>query len=251
MNTYKELPWHPIRNDVKDFLDLSRDRNIIYAMSEIDITKIHNIFEERKKTGNEANSLVTYLLWCYGQAIKKHPEIHAMKIGKKVILFDNVDIAMMIEKDLPNGKKLPFPYIFRGVQNKSYAELNTELRKVKEQNLETLVKKKKSLIIRWLPRFLRMYLIKKRLKSNPLIAKEVLGTVAMTSLGMVLKDRRFWPIPLGPFPCILGSGATFTDGEKKFLCITIGLDHNLIDGAPGARFGQTLIDLMESAEGLV
>ncbi len=254
-NTYKELPWNPVRNMTKDFLDLARDRNFIFALAEIDVTKVMKIFEERKKAGNEANSIITYLMWSYAQAINRHPEIQAKKTKTKVFLFNDVDIAVMVEKDLPGGKKFPFPYIFRGVQAKTYDELNAELRKVKEMDLNDLVKKKKSVMIKWLPRWLRMYLVRRRLSKDPVVAKEIFGTVALTSLGMVLKDRRWWPVPIGPYPCIIGSGAVFTrretDGEKQFLCLTVGLDHDLIDGAPGARFGQTLIEIMESTEGLV
>ena len=100
-----------------------------------------------------------------------------------------------------------------------------------------------------------MDLLLKKILGDPIRAKEALGTVALTSLGMILKNRRFWPVPIGPYPCTIASGATYTkketDGEKIVWCLTISIDHNLIDGAPGTRFAQTFIDLMESAEGLI
>ena len=105
MSTYKEIPWMPFRNDLKDFLDLTKDKNYVHAITEVDITKVSDIFKERKKRGIKNNSLTAYVMWCYGQALHKHPEVQAIKSGKKLVLFDDVDIAMMIEKDLPNGKK--------------------------------------------------------------------------------------------------------------------------------------------------
>lgn len=38
--------------------------------------------------------------------------------------------------------------------------------------------------------------------------------------------------------------------DREFLCITLDFDHDIIDGAPAARFAQHLSDLIESGHGL-
>ena len=43
------------------------------------------------------------------------------------------------------------------------------------------------------------------------------------------------------------------DGQivvRDFLSLTIGLDHDIIDGAPAARFTNRFIELIEDAYGL-
>ena len=253
MNSYKEIPWLTYRNDIIDFLNLGKDRNPVYGLLEVDITKVSHIFSEREKQGNKSNSIITYLLWCFGQAVKSHPEIQAIKKGDKLILFDDVDIAMMVEKSLREEKKIPVPHIFRSVQNKSYHEINDELQNVKNRGFNEVRKRKKSPIFSALPNFMRLFILRRLLKS-PVKSKEAFGTVALTSLGMVMDNRRFWPIPIGPYPCTIASGGTYTkretDGEKIMLCLTFCIDHNLTDGAPGTRFSKTLINLLESGEGL-
>lgn len=254
MIAFKTIPYTQIRKDTKDFLDLAKGRNYVQAMSEIDVTALYEKFKERKKRGIKNNSLSVYTLWCYGQALMKHPEIQSLKAKNKLVIFEDVDVALMMEKELPDGKKQPFPYIFRSVQKRTFDELSAELLQVKNLDLTTIRKKKKSLIIRRLPKRLRMFFLRLLLK-NPKRSKEVLGTVALTCLGMVFSNKPFWPLPIGPYPCILATGAVYTkrecSAERKMLCVTITIDHDIADGAPVARFGNTFMRLMESGIGLV
>jgi pyruvate/2-oxoglutarate dehydrogenase complex dihydrolipoamide acyltransferase (E2) component len=249
MNSFKEIPWLKHRDDVVDFLDLAHDRNFVTANSEADITKISKLFKERKQRGIKSNSITAYLLWCYGQAIRQHPVIHAIKFRNNLILFDDVDIALVIEKE-HEGQKVTYPYIFRSVQDKTFEDLNAELNRARNFDFAEIKKSKKSLIIKSLPKMLRMYILKRLLK-DPVKAKMVLGTAALTCLGMVAANRRFWPVPYGPYPLVVATGGHYDDGEKKFLCLSFSVDHNIIDGAPVARFGKTLIGLIESGSGII
>ncbi|WP_428236591.1 2-oxo acid dehydrogenase subunit E2 [Gracilimonas sp.] len=249
------LPWPAFRDDVKDFLDLAKDRNYAYGFSEADITRIHAQLQQRKVSGEEPHSLSAYLIWCLGKAVSAHPQVQAVKHKKKLVVFEDVDVAMMIEKKLPDGKTFPFPYIFKAVQTKSFEEINTELREAKALSFESIRKRKKSVIPRFLPKFLRLFILKKLL-NNPFRAKEVKGTIALTSLGNVLSKRKFWPVPTGPYPIIVATGGVYdskgvhSPGVKKMLCFSFSLDHDILDGAPVARFGNTFIELLESASGI-
>jgi pyruvate/2-oxoglutarate dehydrogenase complex dihydrolipoamide acyltransferase (E2) component len=253
VNSYKEIEWPAYRSDIIDFLNLRKDQNHASAIFEVNITKASEIISGLSKHGSITNAMIAYLLWCYGQAVKKHPEMQATKKGKKLILFDDVDVTMIFEKSLPDGKKVPVPYIFRSVQNKTYTDLNTELTGLKDKDLSELSKRKKSAFFRALPEFARL-LILKTLLQDPTRRKEALGTVALTTLGMTVRNRKFWPVPIGPYPCMISSGASYrrpgAGGEETVWCLTITFDHNLNDGAPAVRFGQSLITLLESGEGL-
>jgi pyruvate/2-oxoglutarate dehydrogenase complex dihydrolipoamide acyltransferase (E2) component len=254
MEKYNTIPWTQIRNDTQDFLDLAKGRNFVQGISEVDITALYSKFKDRKKKGIKNNSLTVYILWCYGQAIKKRPELQGIRQKNELVIFEDVDIAMMFEKTMPNGKKQPFPYIFRGVQNKSFDQLSEEMLKIKNLDLTTIRKQKKSLIIRWFPKKLRMFVLRKRLE-NAKQSKEVLGTVALTSLSMIMGNRIFYPLPLGPYPCTLAMGGVYNkpsvNGERKVLCLSICIDHDISDGAPVARFGNDLIALIENSSELI
>jgi pyruvate/2-oxoglutarate dehydrogenase complex dihydrolipoamide acyltransferase (E2) component len=251
---YSERIWPTYRNDILDFLELGKSRNPVYALVEADITRASRILAERRDRGVRGNSTVGYLLWCIGRAVRKHPEIHAIRRGRKLILFDDVDIALMVEKTLPGGERVPIHTIFRAVQKMPYSQIAAQLRSIKEKDFsELMIWERTRAFLRTLPAFLRVAILKLFFLS-PRRTKRSLGTVALTSVGMILRDRRFWPIPIGPYPCLIASGAAYTasgsDGERTMLCLTIGVDHNLIDGAVGARFVQTLVELLEGATGL-
>lgn len=253
MNSYTEAKWLSYRNNIIDFLNLRKNKNHIHGMFEIDITKVSKIISERKINENRSNAKIAYLLWCYGQAIRRHPEIQGIKNGKKIILFNDVDIAMTFEIPILEMIKVPVIYIFRSVQHKTYKEIIDELVSLKNKDLFKLNKTMNNSFFRALPGSLRVF-IRKTLLRDHIRFKNELGTVAYTSLGQTLRNRKFWPIPIGPYPCLIASGSTYIrsdpDGEKIIWCITISVDHNIIDGAPAVRFSQTFINLLESAEGL-
>ncbi len=249
MDLYKEKPWHSYRDGIVDFLNLRKSGNPAHASFEVDFTRATNIISERRKQGDKSNSTIAYLLWSFAQSVKQHPNMQGIKKNKKIILFDDVDIAMMFEKELPDGEKVPVPYIFRAMQNKSYTDICKELVNVKNKDISEFNRKKKSTLFKGLPGFMRVFILKSIIK-DPLKRKTALGTVAYSTLGFSIRNRKFWPVPIGPYPCAIGSGSTYTEGEKIKWCLTISFDHDMNDGAPVVRFGQTFINLMESGEGL-
>ena len=93
---------------------------------------------------------------------------------------------------------------------------------------------------------------------NPRLVKQMIGTVGLTAIGM-FGNRGGWGIGL-PNVHTLGivvGGIARKPGVvderieiREYLNMTLNFDHDLIDGAPAARFAQQLIDLIESGYGL-
>jgi pyruvate/2-oxoglutarate dehydrogenase complex dihydrolipoamide acyltransferase (E2) component len=84
------------------------------------------------------------------------------------------------------------------------------------------------------------------------------GTVALTSVGMFGKGAG-WGIPPAAPPSLwvtvggIGEKPGVVDGQialLEYLSLTISFDHDIIDGAPAARFTERLKDLIESGYGL-
>jgi pyruvate/2-oxoglutarate dehydrogenase complex dihydrolipoamide acyltransferase (E2) component len=81
--------------------------------------------------------------------------------------------------------------------------------------------------------------------------------VGVTSVGMFGKGAG-WGIPITEHTLDLTLGGiaekpSVVDGQiaiREYLCITVSLDHDLIDGAPAARFAMRLKELIESGYGL-
>jgi pyruvate/2-oxoglutarate dehydrogenase complex dihydrolipoamide acyltransferase (E2) component len=83
------------------------------------------------------------------------------------------------------------------------------------------------------------------------------GTVGITSVGM-FGNGAGWGIPPAlPVPMItvggIGEKPVIVDGHfttRDYLSLTISFDHDIIDGAPAARFTRRLKELIESGSGL-
>jgi pyruvate/2-oxoglutarate dehydrogenase complex dihydrolipoamide acyltransferase (E2) component len=74
-------------------------------------------------------------------------------------------------------------------------------------------------------------------------------------MGMYGKEA-VWFIPHGSATVLLSVGSivnriTETDGRfesREHLCLTVSFDHDIIDGAPAARFMQRLSDIIKSGD---
>lgn len=107
-----------------------------------------------------------------------------------------------------------------------------------------------------LPAFLRRLLYRASIRT-PQGMKKRAGTVLVTAVGMFGKGDG-WGIPLSIHTLAVTLGgiaekAIVLDGEteiREFLNVTISVDHDIVDGAPAARFAQRLKELVESGHGL-
>jgi pyruvate/2-oxoglutarate dehydrogenase complex dihydrolipoamide acyltransferase (E2) component len=86
--------------------------------------------------------------------------------------------------------------------------------------------------------------------------KKNAGTVLVTAVGM-FGSGGGWGIPIashtlnitvGGIMCWPGSNAH--QENREFLHLTFSFDHDIIDGAPAARFVQRFKELVESGSGL-
>lgn len=92
---------------------------------------------------------------------------------------------------------------------------------------------------------------------NPHLLKEYYGTVMMSAVGM-FGTGGGWGIPVSNHTLQLTLGGIaekpgIVDNQieiRKYLSVTISVDHDIIDGVPAARFTQRLKELMESSYGL-
>ncbi|HEY8401189.1 MAG TPA: 2-oxo acid dehydrogenase subunit E2, partial [Cytophagaceae bacterium] len=216
------------------------------------------VIANQQKKDRKAYSLIAYLLWCFGKVIGEHKDLHAMRQGKKIVMFDEVDINVMLEKTLPGGIKIPVAYIVRSVNKKSYIEIHDELREAMKKDLSDnkIVKARRK--IATYPGFIRK-LIWRRIEKNPVLHKKHRGTAAFTAVGMFTGNRAFWASPDSPFPCTIAAGSmydkvVYVDGElskRNMWCLTLIVNHDIVDGAPATRFGDRFCSLIESGEGLV
>jgi hypothetical protein len=105
-----------------------------------------------------------------------------------------------------------------------------------------------------LPRFVRLFFFWV-VKKNPHWFKSFEGTVVVTSVGMFGKSGG-WGIGFLPTHTLgltvggIAQKPGVHEGRievREYLNLTLSFDHDIVDGAPAARFTRKLIELIETA----
>jgi pyruvate/2-oxoglutarate dehydrogenase complex dihydrolipoamide acyltransferase (E2) component len=253
---YRRLPWPPIRNLVVDFVGAARAVPTMNGLFEIDVTLVKHKLAERAAEGRPL-SLTAYLAFCLSRALEEHPTLHGLRRGKEIIVFDDVDINTLLEKQKPDGSLVPVMYIVRAANKKSLDEIDQELKYANSRDLldEAGVKRRAKLLR--FPAWVRRGMLSWAMR-DPFLMKKHWGTVGLSNVGSNIGAR----FSLGTsfsivtMTAIAGSIATkvmWLDGQavpRQVMGVTLMIDHNLIDGAPASRFAETFAQLMERATGL-
>jgi pyruvate/2-oxoglutarate dehydrogenase complex dihydrolipoamide acyltransferase (E2) component len=173
--------------------------------------------------------------------------------GNELVLFDDVDLTTVVE--ITKGdQKFPVSHIIRSVNRKTYMEIHAEIRELQATaSKRPPGSRQKSKRLFWMvPAFARrlFYRITSR---NPGWMKRNVGTVALTAIGMFGKGGG-WAVPIAITPLFITLGGIeekpgIINGQimaREYLNLTLTFDHDVIDGAPAARFASRLKELIES-----
>jgi pyruvate/2-oxoglutarate dehydrogenase complex dihydrolipoamide acyltransferase (E2) component len=95
-------------------------------------------------------------------------------------------------------------------------------------------------------------------RRDPTFVTAMGGTVSITAVGMFGEGHSGWGIypPSEVLSLVVGSIAwkpAVVEGRiepREILNLTVMFDHDVIDGAPAARFVHRLVELIESGHGL-
>lgn len=233
----------------------------IYGLVEIDVTSARQFISENEAKTGEKLSFTAWVIRCIAQAIGENKEVQGIKKGRtKLIVFEDVDIGVIIERQV-KSKKIATQHIIRKANEKSFRQIHDEIRRVQRSDSSDHVVTRER--IQWMVRFflkLPSYLRKPfwwKVKSDPFLRKHLMGTVGVTSLGMFGKGGG-WAIPIGVHQIVFGLGGISKKAKNminpldigEYLSMTVMLDEEITLGAPAARFIARLSELMETGFGL-
>jgi pyruvate/2-oxoglutarate dehydrogenase complex dihydrolipoamide acyltransferase (E2) component len=249
------VPYPRIRLLMADGGRMGLQKHTVHGLVEFDITLARETIRQHKADTGEALSFSAFFLACLGKAIDQDRQMHAYRNWRnQLILFDEVDVNMLFEVEV-NGKKTIRPHIIRAVNKKGVREIHEEIRAFQSQHQSSQESTFIDSFVR-LPGFIRRLFLWALFK-NPHWIKEYYGTVLVSSIGM-FGTGGGWGIPVPNHSLQLTLGGI---GEKpgvvdhrievrKFMSVTVSFDHDLIDGAPAARFMHRLKKLVEKGYGL-
>jgi len=135
IGTYEEREFPEFRNATLDTLDLGKKKHHVPFLLEVDITNARNYLRQLKESTGEGLSFTGWVRKCIGQAVSEHKHVQAMRKGKRLILFDDVDICVVVERLVARRDNaagtLPMPYVIRKANEKSLRAIHDENRAIR------------------------------------------------------------------------------------------------------------------------
>jgi pyruvate/2-oxoglutarate dehydrogenase complex dihydrolipoamide acyltransferase (E2) component len=260
---YKIKPYSKFRKNIELITKEGWYKRSTHTILEIDITNARKMIQKYKEKTGEKISFTSWVIKCIAQALNENKDLNAYRHGKnKIIIFDDIDIAVPIEKIVKDEAR-PRVFIIRKANEKSLKIISDEIRMIQKEevseDMEILGHK-----ISGLEKFaLKAPIIIKRFllwitRKNAILKKKYMGTTGVTAIGM---KGYFpgWVIPLGGTSSTLFvvGGITKKPGVindkisiREYIHLTITTDHDIIDGGPLVRFVERLNSLMEKGYGL-
>ena len=254
---HRVVPVPRIRQIYVDTLHLGHNKHTVHALLEADVTDARQVIAGHRERTGEQLSFTAFVLGCLGRAIDEDRAMHALRNWRnELVLFDEVDVTTMIEVTA-GEERFPLPHVIRGVNKRPFRDIHDEIRghqaaRARQPNPYQRLTPLYGLI----PGPLRR-LVWRVFFRSPHLAKRYVGTTILTSVGMFGQGAG-WGItmPLYTLGVTLGSiveRPALVDGRvetREYLCVTLGIDHDIVDGAPAARFAQRFAELLGSAYGL-
>lgn len=258
MRTRKEphevQPFPKIRRAYLDVLREGHRRHIIHGLVEVDVAEPRQKLEARADDGL---SFTGFVVACVARAVDENKMMHAHRWGRRrLVLFEDVDVNLQLEQTQPDGTRIVQSRLLRDVNHKTVEAISAEIRQAQAGASVDRRRYRGTMLLVTLPRPVRT-LLWRGMMAQPWWTKRFGGTIAISSVGM-FGSGPGWGIPITPAPLMvtvggIGPRPVLVEGQmenRDHLSLTISVDHDIIDGAPAARFVERLRELIESSHGL-
>jgi pyruvate/2-oxoglutarate dehydrogenase complex dihydrolipoamide acyltransferase (E2) component len=216
------------------------------------VTRARDVIRRLKTRNGTDLSFTAFVVASFASAVEAMPQVHAYQDWRgRLVVFHDVDVVTMIE---PTPGAVAIPHIIRSANRRSVGDISDEIRSVQADPGRSRQSGGLIALAPRIPRFLRL-LFFWALKKNPHWYRRLAGTVVLTSVGMFGKGGG-WGISFLPthnlgltVGGIVRKPGVHEDeiAIREFLHLTISFDHDVVDGAPAARFARVLNDILETA----
>jgi len=254
------VPYPKSRRFMEEAIRSTHHKPMMHGLLEVDVTKARVHLRDVKARTGESPSFTAFVIGCLGRAVDEHKFVHALRKGRRhLVLFGEVDVLTWIERESA-GRTYVVPCIVRAADRKSFQEIHDEIRAAQVQDVARIDiggAKALQVLPAWL--FRPYFSFATRIgKWFPREWKKRWGTVTLSAVGMEGKGAGWGIPPSSPSICWITVGGIgrkweVVDGRittRDYLSLTVSCDHNMVDGAPAARFTERLKGLIETGYGL-
>jgi pyruvate/2-oxoglutarate dehydrogenase complex dihydrolipoamide acyltransferase (E2) component len=249
------LPFPSERNPIIDAGYMASKRHIIHGFLDLDVSNARQIIKDTKGKDGQPLSFTSFLVASYARAIAQHLKVQAFRdaLGRLVV-FHDVDVSTIIESS-PGAAGVP--HLIHSAQTRTVRDISEEIRSVQADPHPWGKHEGMIAFGSRLPRIFRLgYMRIYRL--NPEAFKRIAGTTVLSSIGMFGR-RAGWGVGFLAYHSVglLVGGIAETPiayqgniALRECLHVTLSFDHDIVDGAPAARFASTFAQIVESGTAL-
>ena len=227
----------------------ARHKHIMYALVEADVTVPRRLIREHFERTGEKLSLTGYVTSCVAAAVREVPEVNAFRRGHSLVYLDDVIVDVLLERTIDGQPAVGYLPIAHA-DTKSLRQVHDEIRAGQAARHETIAGE------RWLglvPAWAARPLMWSMRRSVHWALR--LGVVGVNNIGMGTQVAGWGLSPgAGTLGVTIGGisrrlqsvGGQPTEQEVAHL--TLAYDHDVINGAPAARFTARLLELLASGD---
>lgn len=246
--TYRLQPVPSERRPVLDRLASASRRFQVHALLEVDVTEpAARILDSQRRV-----SWTGFVISSLAMALAQHPEVNARKAGKDILYFDRVDIGATVERCW-QGRTVLDILTIPDADRMSCSDITELLHRTKYGPGQPHALHGLTRALVRLPGPLRRTAIRMA-GVRPSVAASFGPAVGVTSVGM-FSESWGWAIPVAPLTVTATVGGVTErpmvyDGQilpRTLMPMTLSFDHAVVDGAPAARFTETLRTVLETA----
>jgi pyruvate/2-oxoglutarate dehydrogenase complex dihydrolipoamide acyltransferase (E2) component len=251
---YHTEPFGSARRMVAAAATVNRETNIIHLVTEADITQARLVVADHWERTGERLSLTAYILSCLARTFDDFPRFNSFRKGRRLVILDDLTISVLIEREI-ESRRVPEPIGVQKANRKSFRQIHDELRAAQGRTVDRLGAGSGMGWTHLIPGALLRTFV--RVASRSIAMQKRYGVVGVTAIGM-FGHGPVWLVPLTAATVTLAVGGiekreVLVDGvsqPREYLCLTVSFNHDIIDGAPAARFAARLVELLRGAEPL-
>jgi pyruvate/2-oxoglutarate dehydrogenase complex dihydrolipoamide acyltransferase (E2) component len=241
-NSFTTIKFPAVRKASVDLLNAASRKNMVHAFAEADVTDVRRAIRSIRQSERRYLSLIGYIQFCATKAVVKQKQIQSYRdFRNRLVIFDDVDISTTIERKMGGASEV-LPTIIRSANRKSMFEISEEIRKAKEGEIDGSEVFKSIKTYLAIPGFIRRFAFRV-LDRSPKLMKKKAGTIMVTSANAG-SSGMLWGVPVASHTLNITIGGIIKKPVKKdesieereFLCLTVSVDHDIVDGAPAAQF---------------
>jgi pyruvate/2-oxoglutarate dehydrogenase complex dihydrolipoamide acyltransferase (E2) component len=251
---FTTLPFPRERHAIVDALEVGVRRHMVHALLELDVTRARQLIRGREEATGERLSFTAFVVASLARALDADKRLQAYRDWRgRLVLFDDVDVVTLVESEVDG---VALPHVIRAANRREVRDIHDEIRRIQAE--PTASEQRSGRLARlspYVPGVLRRLFLRV-LRRDPHWLKQTAGTTLVTAIGM-FGSGTGWAVgivPLHTLALTVGGitrkpGLVEGRGEvREYLAVTASIDHDVVDGAPAARFASHFREIIEGAD---